>query len=218
MESLGYVECNGLSGAIVAADRMLKTADVKLSSIQNTKGNGWVTLQVSGELSAVSVAVQAVKEGLPNVYVTSTVIGRPASGLDTLGKTDLLKPASEQKASKPAPAKAAVAKSAPVEDSVDKEVSEQPSEQADVKPVAETTSAAPAEDEQPTTEVSEKSSEAPASTAAADTQKVTDSKKEQKTTTADEKVTCNLCGDPKCPRKLGESHKKCIHYNELKKK
>ena len=56
MKSLGYVECNGLSGAIVAADRMLKTADVELSSIQNTKGNGWVTLQVSGELSAITVA------------------------------------------------------------------------------------------------------------------------------------------------------------------
>ncbi|MCH5384447.1 BMC domain-containing protein [Limosilactobacillus reuteri] len=28
MKSLGYVECNGLSGAIVAADRMLKTADI----------------------------------------------------------------------------------------------------------------------------------------------------------------------------------------------
>lgn len=90
MKSLGYVECNGLSGAIVAADRMLKTADVDLSSIQNTKGNGWVTLQVSGELSAVTVAVEAVKDYLPDVYVTSTVIGRPASGLDSLGKTDLL--------------------------------------------------------------------------------------------------------------------------------
>ena len=25
-------------------------------------------------------------------------------------------------------------------------------------------------------------------------------------------VTCNLCGDPECPRKSGESHRKCIHY------
>lgn len=28
-------------------------------------------------------------------------------------------------------------------------------------------------------------------------------------------ATCNLCGDPKCPRKLGEPRKKCIHYREL---
>ena len=208
MESLGYVECNGLSGAIVAADRMLKTADVKLSSIQNTKGNGWVTLQVSGELSAVSVAVQAVKEGLPNVYVTSTVIGRPATGVDTLGKTDLLKPAAEKKASK----STATAKPAPAEENADKEVSEKAA-----KPTVETASAAPVEDKQPTAEVSEQPSEESASTAPADTPKVTSSE-EQKTTAADEKVTCNLCGDPKCPRKLGESHKKCIHYNELKKK
>ena len=33
-----------------------------------------------------------------------------------------------------------------------------------------------------------------------------------------DRVTCNLCGDPKCPRKKGEPHNKCIHYDELKKK
>ena len=28
------------------------------------------------------------------------------------------------------------------------------------------------------------------------------------------KPTCNLCGDPRCPRKFGEPHKLCIHYGE----
>jgi microcompartment protein CcmL/EutN len=40
----------------------------------------------------------------------------------------------------------------------------------------------------------------------------------QDTNSDDNEVTCNMCGDPKCPRKLGEPHKKCIHYNDLKKK
>ena len=91
MDSLGYVECHGLSGAVVAADKMLKTADVVLSSIQNTKGNGWITLVVQGNLSAVSVAVEAVKTELPDVYVTSVVIGSPAEGLQRLGTTDVFK-------------------------------------------------------------------------------------------------------------------------------
>lgn len=34
----------------------------------------------------------------------------------------------------------------------------------------------------------------------------------------DEEVTCNLCGDPACPRRKGELRKFCIHYDELKDK
>ncbi|MBB1079396.1 BMC domain-containing protein [Limosilactobacillus sp. STM2_1] len=190
MKSLGYVECNGLSGAIVAADRMLKTADVDLSSIQNTKGNGWVTLQVSGELSAVTVAVEAVKDYLPDVYVTSTVIGRPASGLSSLGKTDLLSQNSaEKEPAKPAE-KTVVIEPKPVENSIDEKVDKQTDETSsqNIKPLSD------------------------------NSQKVDDSDKEQQNVSSNEKVTCNMCGDPKCPRKLGEPHKKCIHYNELKKK
>lgn len=194
MESLGYVECNGLSGAIVAADRMLKTADVKLSSIQNTKGNGWVTLQVSGELSAVSVAVQSVKEALPGVYVTSTVIGRPASGINTLGKTDLLKPTPKKEESQPVSAGAETITPAPVKDSIDEEVNDQSDDAIDEQP-SEGNDVAPTDD----------------------TKKVIDSEEKQDPE-SDNEVTCNMCGDPKCPRKLGEPHKKCIHYNELKKK
>ena len=59
---------------------------LNLVVFENTKGNGWVTLQVSGELSAVTVAVQAVKDYLPDVYVTSVIIGRPAIGLELLGQ------------------------------------------------------------------------------------------------------------------------------------
>ncbi|MBD5805845.1 BMC domain-containing protein [Limosilactobacillus walteri] len=180
MKSLGYVECNGLSGAIVAADRMLKTADVELSSIQNTKGNGWVTLQVSGELSAVTVAIQAVKDYLPQVYVTSAVIGRPALGLSSLGKTDLLNSNSEKKRIKMASEKTVVI-------TPDNKVDEKASDDNDQPLVEEE----PKEEDEP------------------------DNKQE---TDSDNEVTCNMCGDPKCPRKLGEPHKKCIHYNELKKK
>ena len=182
MKSLGYVECNGLSGAIVAADRMLKTADVELSSIQNTKGNGWVTLKVAGELSAVTVAVQAVKDYLPKVYVTSTVIGRPASGLDSLGKTDLLNPVPEDDGGQTVTEKTVVIKPTPVKD--------QSTNEADQGTVG----------EQPT-EVTQ-----------------TTISKEEQNSDSDKEVTCNMCGDPNCPRKLGEPHKKCIHYNELKKK
>lgn len=191
MKSLGYVECNGLSGAIVAADRMLKTADVDLSSIQNTKGNGWVTLQVSGELSAVTVAVEAVKDYLPNVYVTSVVIGRPASGLSSLGKTDLLSQNPKKKEhNQKATEKTITLTPEPVRNSIDKRVDDQANESS-------------IKDEEPQSSDNSKSVDGPDS---------------EQDVSSSEKVTCNMCGDPKCPRKLGEPHKKCIHYNELKKK
>lgn len=191
MKSLGYVECNGLSGAIVAADRMLKTADVELSSIQNTKGNGWVTLQVSGELSAITVAVQAVKDYLPDVYVTSVVIGRPATGLNSLGKTDLLQPNPEKKQNEKIAENRAIAKtSSTTEEEVKK------NENSDESGVQ----AEQSLDEKEKVEDSESSND------------------KQDTNSDDNEVTCNMCGDPKCPRKLGEPHKKCIHYNDLKKK
>ncbi|MCD7119742.1 BMC domain-containing protein [Limosilactobacillus agrestis] len=174
-----------MSGAIVAADRMLKTADVELSSIQNTKGNGWVTLQVSGELSAIIVAVQAVKDYLPDVYVTSAVIGRPATGLNSLGKTDLLQPNSKKQQSKNIAEKKEV-----TEPSLIKEKLIKKSENSD----------------EPNVQV-ERSLE--------DKDEIND---KQDINSNDDEVTCNMCGDPKCPRKLGEPHKKCIHYNELKKK
>lgn len=189
MRSLGYVECNGLSGAIVAADRMLKTADVDLSSIQNTKGNGWVTLQVSGELSAVTVAVEAVKDYLPDVYVTSTVIGRPASGLSSLGKTDLLKQAANKKEPQKVAEKTVVIKPEPIKNSINEKVDDQSGEMSSEK-----------------------------SEPLSDNSKEVDNSDKKQDVSSNEEVTCNMCGDPKCPRKLGEPHKKCIHYNELKKK
>ena len=191
MKSLGYVECNGLSSATVAADRMLKTADVDLSSIQNTKGNGWVTLQVSGELSAVTVAVEAVKDYLPDVYVTSVVIGRPASGLSSLGKTDLLNQGPKKKEPNQKPMEKTITiKPEPVRDSINEKVDEQVEESSN-------------KDEEPLS---------------SDNSKTVDGPDNEQDVSSNEKVTCNMCGDPKCPRKLGEPHKKCIHYNELKKK
>ncbi|QLL69148.1 BMC domain-containing protein [Lactobacillus sp. 3B(2020)] len=190
MDSLGYVECNGLSGALVAADKMLKTAQVELSSIQNTKGNGWITLQVRGNLSAVSVAVEAVKNDLPNVYVTSVVIGSPSEGLDKLGTTDIFKKTIQEET---------------------KEI-ETPEEtpETSVKNVSNSS-----DYEQIQTEVDSEGADREEKNTQSDSVDETTTDEKQKDESSEKKeVTCNLCGDPNCPRKLGEPHKKCIHYKE----
>ncbi|GAY73623.1 BMC domain-containing protein [Lentilactobacillus kosonis] len=91
MKSLGYLEVTGLSTAIVAADKMLKTADVELSSVENTKGAGWVTICVTGDVAAVSVAIDTAKDAVGSCYVSSTVIANPADGVDELSVSDAIK-------------------------------------------------------------------------------------------------------------------------------
>lgn len=87
----------GLANAIVAADKMLKTADVELKSVENTRGSGWVTVTVTGDVAAVGVSIETAKEAMGDNYVSSTVLANPAEGLDKLGTTDLLLPKETKK-------------------------------------------------------------------------------------------------------------------------
>lgn len=90
MRTLGYIEVEGLSNAIIAADKMLKTADVELKSVENTRGGGWVTVTITGDVAAVGVSIATAKGMMKDHYVSSTVLANPAKGLESLGKTDLL--------------------------------------------------------------------------------------------------------------------------------
>ncbi|KRL22162.1 BMC domain-containing protein [Lentilactobacillus kisonensis] len=91
MESIGYLEVEGLSGAIVAADRMLKTAQVQLKVLENTKGNGWITVSVTGDVAAVEAAIDAGKGEMGDRVAGSMVIANPAPGISELGKNDAIK-------------------------------------------------------------------------------------------------------------------------------
>ncbi|WP_224429049.1 BMC domain-containing protein [Pediococcus acidilactici] len=90
MKTLGYLEVKGLTNAIVSADKMLKTADVELKNISNTRGSGWVTVAIVGDVAAVSVAIAMAKEMMGENYVSSTVLANPAEGIEKLNRTDLL--------------------------------------------------------------------------------------------------------------------------------
>lgn len=171
METLGYIEVTGLSTALVVADKMLKTAAVELSALENTKGGGWITVVIKGDVAAVSVAIEIGKEAVGDAFVSSAVLANPAPGIDGLSQGDLFTTPQPDPDPDPTPA-------APVTDAAEPSV----------------TSAAPqVEVIQPKPVVHQ-----------ADDVAV---KKPQ--------ATCNLCGDPACPRKLGEPRKKCIHYREL---
>lgn len=79
-ESLGLVEISGMSTAIVVADAMAKSANIKIVEIENSKGLGYMTIKITGDIGAVNAAVSAGKQiGIThNNFVSSKVIPRPS--------------------------------------------------------------------------------------------------------------------------------------------
>ena len=59
MKSLGFVEVSGVVAAIDALDIMCKSADVSLVSWERKLGGRLVTLIVTGDVSAVTAAVES---------------------------------------------------------------------------------------------------------------------------------------------------------------
>ena len=78
MKALGMIETIGLVGAIEAADVALKTAEVEIVNRHIVKG-GIVTVELSGDVGAIKVAVEAGAEAAKKlgVFVSSHVIARP---------------------------------------------------------------------------------------------------------------------------------------------
>ncbi|MDK2585553.1 BMC domain-containing protein [Romboutsia sedimentorum] len=78
LNALGIVEVKSMIGAIVAADTMLKSADVDLIDI-NLVGSGIVAAIVRGDVAAVQAAVENGKESASKVaeIISTNVIARP---------------------------------------------------------------------------------------------------------------------------------------------
>ena len=85
-KSLGLIETQGLAGGIEAADAAVKSANVELIGYELTRGGGWTTVKIQGDVGAVKAAVDAAKiaAGKVNRVVSTKVIPRPASGLEML--------------------------------------------------------------------------------------------------------------------------------------
>ncbi len=76
-KAIGMVEYKTVSAGITAADMMVKTSDIKiLSSSAICPGHYYVL--VTGQLSAVDAAVDAVKIRLGEQLIDSFVLGNPA--------------------------------------------------------------------------------------------------------------------------------------------
>ena len=79
-QALGLVEIEGLTMAVVVADTMAKAANVRILELENTKGLGYMTIKIAGDVGAVNAAVTAGKQiGMINQKLISwKVIPRPS--------------------------------------------------------------------------------------------------------------------------------------------
>ena len=115
-EALGLLEVAGLAAAIKAADVMVKAANVRIIDVEKARGNGWMTVKVSGDVGAVQAAVQAgvAQAKHDRHYIAQKVIPRPAEGIDKMLLGGGGKPVLNPEAAKAtAPAKATAVKAAP---------------------------------------------------------------------------------------------------------
>ncbi|MDO5293660.1 MAG: BMC domain-containing protein [bacterium] len=82
-DALGLVEIRGMSTAIQVADTMVKTANVRIVDMENTRGLGYMTIKVAGDVGAVTAAVEAGKKTgmLYDKFIAAKVIPRPAEGM-----------------------------------------------------------------------------------------------------------------------------------------
>jgi ethanolamine utilization protein EutM len=179
--ALGLIEIVGLPAALEAADAAVKAANVELIGYEMAKGGGMIVIKLSGNVGAVTAAVQAGKAAgsKVNKVVATHIIPRPHEQLacivttkETVGfkqKTNLI---IEEKSAEIQPEKAAIAV-----DELQLKVQEE-IESAEKKTI-------------------EQSENLP----------IIEPKK----------TTCNICGDPACPRIKGDPKITCIHYDKNNK-
>jgi ethanolamine utilization protein EutM len=97
-KALGMIETRGLVGSIVAADEMLKSADVRLVK-QEKIDAALVTILVQGDVSAVQAAVEAGKIAAARVgeLVSAHVIPHPDEDVNEVLLKDVKKVEIEKK-------------------------------------------------------------------------------------------------------------------------
>ncbi len=85
-EAIGLVEVRGFTAATIVADIAAKTANIDILGYEVTKGSGHVVVKISGEVSAVTVALEAVKaqRSESGIVVASKVIAKPHEDLKKL--------------------------------------------------------------------------------------------------------------------------------------
>lgn len=75
-KAIGMIEYKTVSAGVLAADQMVKTADVEILEAQTVCPGKYIAL-IAGDLSAVNAAVERAKHTRPEEMIGSFVLGNP---------------------------------------------------------------------------------------------------------------------------------------------
>lgn len=197
LDAIGVIELVGLAAAIECADAAVKAANVKLIGYELSRGKGMVTIKVSGKVAAVQAAVAAGKTAASKVgkVVGKLVIPRPHDDLEKLifsedtVSTVEVKEKGKGNGSEEVARESVDEVSKGIEDLAESDILESDILEDDIS-----------EDDKPSKGDLEKN------------------EPENETEEIKKTATCNICGDPKCPRQKGEPRINCIHYKKDEKK
>lgn len=186
--ALGIIETIGLAAAIEAGDTAVKAANVNLIGYELSRGGGMVTVKIEGNVGAVKAAIEAgymAAEKVSKVW-SKQVIPRPHRQIEKLIIT-----------------KETVGMSMNDEANEIVEVVQRQNQGEEEKALRE---------EQPkkSEEIKVKEEAQLKKEVKEEIVKTKDNVKPNKKPTE----ICNLCGDPKCPRKKGEPRKLCINFEK----
>jgi len=210
--ALGLIETVGLAAAIEAADTAVKSANVVLIGYELSRGGGLVTVKLAGDVGAVKAAVEAGSAAARNINKVWSVqvIPRPAEHIEQLIKNEETVGHVDndvQKEDKSEEMKEVVSYKEEKEN--EEETEKEFEDEADAKKEDAEGEKDEKTDEKEELETRKKEEKEPEKSGKGEGEEDGDNKGE---------VTCNLCGDPACPRKKGELRTNCIHYDELENK
>lgn len=227
-KALGLIETIGLAAAIEACDTALKSANINLIGYELSKGGGMVTVKIEGDVGAVKSAVYAAKlaaEKINKVY-TTVVIPRPTDNIDGMIKSHdtvgIQKSVNEtknniKKDNKENRIKEREGNSdlGPEEKPLEKIKLESNEEVLDKSQIIQTDKEKVGGEKLNNTNKGE-NLEKPKNMLQGDedlsAKKVLNEYEVKEI--ANTKDVCNLCNDPKCPRRKGQPKNLCIHYKK----
>ncbi|HBC96179.1 MAG TPA: microcompartment protein [Clostridium sp.] len=188
-KALGIIETVGMAAAVEAADSCVKSANVTLIGYELTRGRGLVTIKIEGNVGAVKAAINAAKvsAGKVNKVYSSVVIPRPAKDLDSIIKSKYTVGLEKDREN----LNSGEEKNSDVGEKPEEKKSQEVEIEYDAGAVYDQQDEKPSEDEKIQEE---------------------NSKKDKK----EDKEVCNICHDPKCPRRKGQPRNLCIHYKKTK--
>lgn len=205
VRALGMIESVGMAATVAAADAAVKSAHVTIIGYELTKGNGMVMIKFAGNVGAVKAALEAATVAAEKVgkVVSKHFIPRPHDDLEKLINNEetisTVYPSNVKNDSSLMGRQEQDEKN-----SVEADASSEETNNEIVENVSDVETDSSHDVGNETEELEEET------LVEQDGISTLDTVKEQ----ADDQEDCNVCKDPKCPRRKGEKRSTCINYEK----